>query len=244
MEEIKLTAEKREGTGKGNSRKMRSSGRIPAVLYGPEIDAATISLDERELSALLRSYGSSNILINLYVGKEKKPRKVIFRDLQKEPVRGSIEHVDLYQVSPTKRITLTTRVELTGVPEGVTEGGILQHILRDIDIACLPADIPEKVEVDVSELNIGDSIHVDELSIDKVEILTNPTRTVVTVVPPTIIKAPVPEEAEVAEGEEVPAEGEEAPAEGEAAPAEGEEAKEGKEAREGKKDEGGKDKKK
>lgn len=214
MQEIKLNAELRDGAGKGVARKLRADGRLPAILYGPEVEPASLTLNARELAALIRNHGSSNILIDLQVAGEKEIRKVIFRDLQRDPIHGDFEHVDFYQVSMNKKINLTAGIELVGSAEGVKQGGILQHIIRDIEIQCLPANIPENVIVDVSALNIGDSIHVSDITIENVDIITNPTRTVVTVVPPTIIKTAAEEEE--AEGEEL-AEGE-VPAEGEGAP--------------------------
>ncbi len=199
MEEIKLSAVKREDKGKGAAHKIRQAGSIPGVLYGPEINPFALMISSRELATLIRKHGSSNMLIKLDVEGEKKTRKVIVRELQRDPVNGEFKHIDLYQVSPKKKLHLTTRVKLIGTPEGVKLGGILQHIIRELDISCLPGDIPDHVDVDVSALDIGDSIHVSNISIDKVDILTNPARTVVTVVPPTVIKKTVEEEAAEAE---------------------------------------------
>ncbi|UCD95461.1 MAG: 50S ribosomal protein L25 [Candidatus Zixiibacteriota bacterium] len=231
MEEIRLSAEKREATGKGASRKIRVTGSIPGVLYGPDTKPVQISLDTKELAALLRRPGSSGKLINLNLGAEKRTRKVVIRELQRDPVTGDYEHVDLYQVSMKKKLNMTARVHLMGTPEGVKLGGIMQHVIREIDIACLPSNIPDRIELDVSHLVIGDSIHVSDLTVDNVDILTNPKRTIVTVVPPTVIKVEEPEVA--AEEAEVEAEEVEA-AEGEAKPeAEGEGKKEGKKAEDG-----------
>jgi large subunit ribosomal protein L25 len=221
MEEVLLTAVKREDTGKGVARKLRQNGSIPGVLYGPDVKSFAVLLDSRELTTLFRRLGTANRLINLTVGDEKRKRKVIIRELQRDPVNGHIRHIDLYQVSMKKKINMTTEVKLTGTPEGVKLGGILQHIIRDLDISCLPSDIPDQVEIDVSALEVGDSIHVSDISVEKVDILTNPARTIVTVVPPTVIKKTAEEEAAEAEAEAEAAEaaeGEEGE-EGEAAPA-------------------------
>lgn len=216
MEAIRLSAEKREEVGKGAARKIRVNGQIPAVLYGPETKPRPLAVNSRELAALLRTHGGSSRLINLNIDGEKRSRKVIIRELQRDPVRGDLEHIDLYQVSMKKKLTMTAPISLTGTPEGVKLGGIMQHVIRELDIACLPSDIPDRIEVDVSALEIGDSIHVRDLSVGTVDILTNPARTIVTVVPPTVIKVEEPVAAEVAEEAEV-AEGEEA-AEAEAKP--------------------------
>jgi large subunit ribosomal protein L25 len=243
MEEIRLTAEKRDGAGKGGARKLRAKGFIPAVLYGPEIDPASVSVNTREITTLLRKTSAANKLIDLSIDGEDNDRKVIIRELQRDPVTGIFKHLDLYQVSMTKKLNITVRVNLTGTPAGVKLGGILQHIVRDMEIACLPLDIPDKIEIDVSELEIGDSIHVSDISFDKVDIMIAQQRTIATVVPPTVVKTAAEEAAEAAEaeeGEELLAEGEEA-VEGEAKPeGEGEAEAKKEEPKEDKKDKKGK----
>jgi len=230
MKEVKLTAEKRDGIGKGVARQARLHGHIPGVVYGPDTESFPILMKTVDLVTFLRHYGRSNVLIDLDVAGMPGERKVLIRELQRDPVKGTPRHIDMYQVSMKKKINLSIGIELVGVPEGVKIGGILQHIIRELEIACLPADIPENVKVDVSELQIGDSMHVSDIVLDHVEILTSPGRTMVTVVPPTVIKVDEPKEGEGEEGEEgeegaAPAEGE-APAEGDK-PAEGEAKKEG-----------------
>ncbi|PKK84202.1 MAG: 50S ribosomal protein L25 [candidate division Zixibacteria bacterium HGW-Zixibacteria-1] len=215
MDEIKLIAERRDGVGKGTARKLRARGLMPGVVYGPETEAQPVSINIKELAALLRAQGGTGKLIDLNLNDEKEPRKVIIRELQREPVTGGYEHVDFYQVSMKKKLNMTVRVHLTGTPEGVKLGGILQHILRDLEIACLPIDIPDRIELDVSKLEIGDSIHVSYIQLDKVDILTPPVRTIVTVVPPTVIKVAEAAAGEGAEGEAAEGEAAEGAAEGE-----------------------------
>lgn len=218
MEDIKLIAERRDGVGKGVARKLRAGGKIPGVIYGPETESLPVTVNSKELAALLRAQGGAGKLIALNLNDEPVPRKVIIRELQRDPVSGDFEHVYLYQVSMKKKLNLTVRIHLNGVPEGVKLGGILQHILRELEIACLPDNIPDKVELDVSSLDIGDSIHVKDIQLENVDVLTNLGQTIVTVVPPTVIKVAEPTAAEGAEAEK---------AEGEAA--EGEEGEEKKE---------------
>lgn len=218
MEDIKLIAERRDGVGKGVARKLRAGGKIPGVIYGPETESLPVTVNVKELAALLRAQGGTGKLIALNLNDEPAPRKVIIRELQRDPVSGDFEHVDLYQVSMKKKLNLTVRIHLNGVPEGVKLGGILQHILRDLEIACLPDNIPDRIELDVSSLEIGDSIHVKDIKLENVDIMNNLAQTVVTVVPPTVIKVAETAAAEGEEGEK---------AEGEAAEgAEGEEKKE------------------
>jgi large subunit ribosomal protein L25 len=224
MKEVVLTAQKREGSGKELAKKIRQGGGIPGIIYGPEVKPFSVSLKTTDLSGLIRQEGRSNMLIDLNLGEEKSPRKVIIRELQRDPVTGKYVHVDLYQVSMKKKLHIMAHVFLTGLAAGVkNSGGILEHVTRDIEIACLPGDIPDRIEIDVTALEIGNSVHVRDLKIEKVDILTDIDQTIATVVPPTIIKAEATAAAVPAEGE-VPAEGA-APAEGEAPKAEGADAK-------------------
>jgi len=227
MKEITLIVEKRVGTGKGASHKVRQDGSIPGVIYGPETEPVAVAVKTNELSNLIRREGRTNMLIDLNVDGENSPRKVIIRELQRDPVTGVPKHVDLYQVSVKRKLNLSARVNLVGVPDGVKNaGGILQQVRREIEIACLPDNIPDNIEIDVSSMNIGDSIHVKDISIDNVDIITEQRLTIATVVPPTVIKVAEEIAAEAVEGEEAE-EGAE-PAEGEAKPEEGKVA-EGKE---------------
>jgi large subunit ribosomal protein L25 len=213
MEQIRLAIEKRGDIGKGAARKIRRDGYTPGILYGPETEAFPISVKTLELAALFRTHGHASKLIDLDMEGDEKPRKALIREIQRDPVTGQYRHIDIYQVSLSKKLHLSTRLRLTGTPAGVKLGGILEHIIREIEIACLPDDIPDKIEVDVSHLDIGDSIHVSDIAVDKVDILTNPKRTIATVVPPTVVKAAAEEAAAAAPAAEEAAE--EAPAEGE-----------------------------
>ncbi len=220
MKEIKLAAETRQSIGKENARKVRRTGMIPGILYGPEIKPLPLALKLSDLNGLIRHEGRTNMLLDLDLANDKKSRKVIIRELQRDPVTGAFKHVDFYQVSMKKKLHLSVNVYLTGTPAGVkSAGGILEHVTRDIEIACLPSDIPEKVEIDVSALEIGDSVHVGNLKIPNVDVLTDAHQTIATLVPPTIIKVEAaPVAAEAVEGAEaLPAEGEEAQTEGETA---------------------------
>ncbi len=233
MKELNLTVEKRDTTGKGPNRRLRAAGDIPAVVYGPEMEPVPVMVSYIKLYHLMHG-APLNTIINLDIeGADGPTRKVLIRELQKDPLSGNLLHIDFHQIPLDKPITLTIPVKTVGTPVGVSaHGGILQHVRRTIDISCLPVDIPDDIEIDIGELNIGDSVHVSSLEIKNVTILTNPVQTIVTVVAPTVIKEPT---VAAAEEEEVEAAEE---AEGEAKE---EEAKpEGGE----KKEEGGKEKKK
>jgi large subunit ribosomal protein L25 len=237
MKEIRLNAETRHGVGKGNARKIRRTGMVPGILYGPETKPLNLALKANELAGLIRHEGRTNMLIDLGLANDKAPRKVIIRELQRDPVTGTLKHVDFYQVSMKKKIHISVRVNLVGIASGVKNaGGILEHVTREIEIACLPTNIPERIEVDVSKLEIGDSVHVRDLKIENVDVITDINQTIATVVPPTVIKteAAPAAAAEAVEGPEAaPAEGEGKP-EGEAAKKPEEAAKEAKPAKEGK----------
>lgn len=213
MREIKLEAKKREVVGKGACRKLRREGKIPAILYGPGEKSIPVSVDEDIFTYLYRSLQGGNAIFHLKLGGTKG-KKTILKELQREPFSRKIVHIDFEHISPRKRITVEVPIHLAGIPKGVKEGGgTLEHILREVEIECLPADIPEHIDIDVSGLDIGNSIHVEDLEIPKAQILIAPERSVATVLPPTVYReAKVVEEApegieekpveEVPEGEE------------------------------------------
>jgi len=207
MREIPLAATLRTGIGKGTARQARLAGQIPGVVYGPEITPTPVSVDEHAFRMAMKLATRSSIL-NLQVdGKESK---VLVREIQRHPVTSKVTHIDFHAISMTKPIHVSIPIHFVGTPVGVkVDGGIMQATMREMEISCLPVDIPERFEVDVSELGIGDAIHVGALQIPNATILGSSERTVVVISAPTIIKAAVAE---------VPAEGEAA-----AAPAEGEE---------------------
>jgi large subunit ribosomal protein L25 len=207
-----MTVTPREDTGKGVARKLRADGRIPAVVYGPEVTPIPVSVSERELLGLFRTSESANILIDLTIeGNDAEPYKVLIKEIQKDPVDGQLLHVDFQQISLAKKINVSIPVHLTGTAEGVRSmGGILEFIQRDISVACLPTDIEDFIEIDVTDLKIGDSVHASDLELPKFDLLTNPNQVLVTIAAPTISR--VAEAVEAEEGEEVE-EGEEKPEE-------------------------------
>jgi large subunit ribosomal protein L25 len=233
MTRSELQARVRDAAGKGVARKLRQAGQIPAVLYGAHTKNVLLALDPRALLKAVDTEAGTNTLINLRVDgqSELSGKVVMLRDLQVDPVRRTPLHADLYEIRMDETVTVSIPVRVVGRAAGVEEGGILDHSLRELEIECLPGSIPDEVEVDVSALAIGDSIHVSELKVPEgVEVLTDPQTTVVAVTTPAAEEvAPAP-----AEGEAVAVEG--APAEGEAAPAEGE-AKAGEKGEKGEKKE-------
>ena len=206
METKTLTAALREGTGKGVARKTRAAGMIPAVMYGEDIESKPIAIKEKEFYGIIRSSASENILLELSIeGADDKPRTVLVKDIQHDPVDGQLLHIDFQQISLTKKIIVDIPIRIKGIAEGVkTMGGILEFIHRELAVACLPTDIMDFIEIDVSKLGIGDSIFAGDLDLHGVEMHTNPKQVLVTVAAPTVSKET--EEAEAAEAEEGEAE--------------------------------------
>ena len=200
-----LNVEVREGGGKGVARKLRAQGQIPGVLYGLGKEPVSLALSPRPLLKLLETEGR-NALIELE-GKLGR-RTALVRELQMDPVKGAPIHVDFLEINRDVAIEVEVGIHLVGTPVGVElEGGVLDHQLREIEIECLPGAIPDAIEVDVSGLHIGDSIHVGELRVPAgVEVLTEADVSVVSVVAPAREEEPV---AAAPEGAEVPIVGEE-----------------------------------
>lgn len=214
MPEIVVAAEPRTETGKNVNRRLRTRGLIPGVLYGAKSESTPVSVSPKEIGSILRSATGENTLFDLDLGGKR--RRVILKEFQVEPIKGRILHADFYEVALDKVLEVKVHVELTGVPVGVkVQGGILDFVTRELDVECLPTDIPEKIVVDVSELELGKHVRVGELKVpDKVKVLTDPGLVIAHVVTPR------------AEEEVAPA-AEAAPVEGEA-PAEPEVIKKGK----------------
>src|SRR2546427_4339096 len=206
MEEamLSLKSARRSEGGKGVARKLRQAGRIPAVYYGRGEEPIPLVVGLKELEEVIHQAEGSNVIVDLKVeGEASGERKVLIREIQRDPVAGSILHLDLQHISLTERIIVEVPIVLIGTPTGVKDGGgILEHLLREVEVECLPTDIPSRLEVEVSALNIGDSLHVSDIKADRVTIKTDADRAIAAVVPPTILEEVKPaEEAVVAEPE-------------------------------------------
>ena len=200
MAEQKLVASIRDESGKGVARKLRADGRVPAVLYGQGAETQAISVDARELGHLLHK-GGANVLVDLVVDGQE--HLAMPREIQRDHIKGRYWHVDFLAVSRTQKITVDVPVRLIGEATGVKLGGVLEHHLWEVSVECLPTDVPEAIEIDVSALDIGDSRKVSDLTAPEGStILTSPEESVVAVQQPRL--AEVEEEAaegEAAEGE-------------------------------------------
>lgn len=189
MELKELTITRREGTGKGAAKRLRREGRVPAILYGGSAPVA-VTVDPRDVMKLLHGHEGSASLVRLRFddarGGEAEARTAIIRDLQFDPVSESLLHVDLQEVSMDRAITVTVAVHPVGEAAGVKEqSGILAMVLREVQVSCLPALIPDRIAADVSRLRIGDVLTIADLaSPEGVRILNDPGRAVATVSPP------------------------------------------------------------
>ncbi len=197
MELIELNAKARETKGKGAARKLRDSKAIPAIVYGAKKDPMMLSLDTVEFVKIVRDHGNTGLFFNLKIegGIEKA---VMLKAMQMDAFGLNYLHVDLHEVNMDHTVSVTVPVETSGVCPGVkTGGGMIQIIRRDLEVICKPTDMPESIILDISELNIGDSIHVEDIDLgDAVEIPHEVNFTVITIVPPTAEDDEVSEEDE------------------------------------------------
>jgi len=205
MERPVLSANIREGVGKGVAKKLRTSGLIPAIFYGPRSQTISLVIDPRELTKTLQTEAGENVLIDLEIRNDDQAerRVAMVKEIQIDPLQRTPLHVDLYEIAMDEMVTVEIPINLVGKSEGVKMGGILDLIRRSVQIQCLPGDIPKKIDVDVTSLKIGDSIHVQDFQVEKAKILAESNFTVVTVVPPLAEEKPKEEVVpEVAEGAE------------------------------------------
>ena len=204
MEHMKLEVKKRDNSGTQVCRKIRKSGFVPAVVYGLEEEPMPVEVAFGDIESARRSGGEHAVIDLKIMSGENDERvvPVIVRDEQFHPVRGELMHVDFYRVNLNKEITSEVPLETFGEPAGLQFGGILEHSLRDLEVRCLPDKLPEKIELDVSALNIGDSLHVSDITAPEgVEILNELDMMVVSLIPPRMEEEPEAEEA-VEEGAE------------------------------------------
>lgn len=213
MNDNTLVVELRDGRGKGAARKLRAAGRIPGIVYGGGRESTSVSIDPRLLDRRIQqSEAGMNTLFDLTVeGGDAAAKTVLVKDIQRDPVLGAPLHADLYEVDMTQTIEVEVPLHVVGEPVGVVNmGGILDQALRELRVECLPRAIPDSIEVDVTALELGDSLHVRDLALPEgVELRDDADLSVVSVVAPKAEEEPVAAE----EGEE----GAEAAAEGEAA---------------------------
>ncbi|MGH7560585.1 MAG: 50S ribosomal protein L25 [Gemmatimonadales bacterium] len=193
-----IQAAPRDGRGKGPARALRRSGHIPAVIYGRGRNPEPVVVDTAALTRLLTQIAAATTVVDVAV-EGRSPVKALIREIQRDPVRpANILHLDLYEVHADEKITVEVPLRFAGIPEGVRNfGGVLDQIMHSLEVRVFPTDIPDHIDVDVTALNIGQSIHVGEVTVEKAEIMNDAGQTVCTVVAPRTeeVAAPVAEEA-------------------------------------------------
>jgi large subunit ribosomal protein L25 len=211
-----LKTTQRNTSGKGSARVLRRHGFIPAVLYGPSRESVSLTISLLDLDKVYKASGTERVILNLIIenGGTRNVTAVV-KEVQASPVTGEYLHIDFYEISLNEEIAVNVPVEVIGRSKGVERGGFLQLVRHELEVSCLPTDMPDKIEIDVTSLDIGDSIHIGDLDLgDKVRLLADTGLTVAAVVAPIVEEEEVPEE-ELEEAEEAPAE--EAEAAGESA---------------------------
>lgn len=202
---VKLEVERRSETGKGAARTLRREGYVPAVVYGHGQESQPCKVPSKELEKLLTSISYENTLIDLKVGGGRS-RPVLIREVQVHPFKPEVLHVDFLVVRKGEKLRVEVPIRLVGLAPGVKEGGIMEHLLREVEVRCDPDAIPESLELDVSALEVGDSLTVGDLPVPAgVEVMEEATSAVCAVVPPTKVEevvAPEAEELEALEAEE------------------------------------------
>ena len=202
METLEIQVEARDKQRKRDARRLLRSGKIPAILYGPKTAAVGLALDKKEFSRRVAGLQGSH-LVRLKSGAAALAEKVaLVKDMQFHPISGDVIHADFYEVDLTAKIQVHVPLHFVGKAAGIARGGILQPIVRELEVECLPLDIPEFFNVDVTALDIGDSVHIEDLQMPEgVVSIAEENLALVSVVPPTVEAAPtvaVPEEETVA----------------------------------------------
>jgi large subunit ribosomal protein L25 len=210
--EVELKAQKRDGVGKGVARKLRASGKVPAVLYGSGFEPVHLEVNGLELWHALHTEAGANVLIDLKVDGDSF--LTMPREVQRDHLKGTLIHADFLRIRRDVAIEVDVPIHLVGESHGVKEGGVVEHHLWNLRVQCLPGQVPESIEADITRLGVNEALHVSDIKIPgNVTVLTPLEETVVSVVPPPVMELPeevAAEEAEAAEAEEaeVPAEGE------------------------------------
>ena len=211
-----LSAHVREEKGKGAANKLRRNKQIPAILYGPNTSPVMLSVNEFDLKTVLKSATGENIVLGLQIdtGKGSETKNVILKELQSDPIKPIYYHADFYEISMDRELTFNIPIHLVNTPAGVADGGILQHVKREVSVSCLPGNLVDYLEVDVSGLQIGGSIHVKEVLFPEgIRSLEDAETTLAVMNAPAAVVEKVEEEVkeeETKEGEEAAAPAEKA----------------------------------
>lgn len=200
MELIELSAKTREVTGKGAARKLRSNNEIPAIVYGAKKDPEMLSINAIDFIKIIREHGSMGLFFNLNIdGDSGKKKSVMLKDMQMDTFSLNYLHVDLHEIDMSKTVTISVQVEAIGKSKGVKDGGILQIIRRELDVICKPTDAPDTIQIDITDLDVGDAVHVEDIDLgENIEIPHEVNFTVITIIAPSL-----DDKEEGEEGEEV-----------------------------------------
>lgn len=211
---IELKTNIRTQVGNGPARALRRQGKIPAVLYGPDTEAVLLSVAVNDLEQVLKKSKAGQVLLNVLIQNgETSTKSAMIKELQAHPVSRNLLHVDFYEIALDRKITVKVPVAIKGKAIGVENGGILQIVRRELEVSCLPFELPESIDIDVTDLDIGDSIHAGKIAMEgDIELMEDDHFTVVTLLSPKIEEVVVEELEDEEEGEEPGAEDEAAEA--------------------------------
>jgi large subunit ribosomal protein L25 len=201
MDTVQLDGKERDKTGKGASRKLRSTGRLPAIFYGPETEPIMLSIDYLGIVKSLKGRPPENVIFDLTIDSNgrSQSRKVMIKELQRDPVTRDYLHIDFCEISMAREIETSIPIQLVNTPIGVTKGGLVEHIRRELSVVCLPKDLVDEIEIDVSGLDIGEALHIGDITFPPgLRSTEDEELTVATVVAPTLTA-----EIEEVEAEEV-----------------------------------------
>lgn len=202
MELIELKTLKRTATGNGPSRRLRNKGQIPAVLYGPKTGTVLLSVNQSDFDNILKGSGVGQVLFNLVIqdNDETFNKSAMIKELQIHPVSRNSLHIDFYEIDMDRKIKVKVPVTTSGQSKGVELGGILQIIRRELEVQCLPHEVPESIDIDITDLDMGDSVHLGTIPIEgEIEFLDDDNITILTILSPKVEEVEEPEEEEEAE---------------------------------------------
>jgi len=205
MEQVLIKADRRLATGKGVARKVRGAGQIPAVLYGGSVEPVSITISSKDWEKITRHMKRNVILdMEIHGGESVENRPVMVKEIQRDGLGTRVMHIDFLQVSMEKTVEVEVPIHLTGKAKGEVMGGVIDVHLRSIKVECLPGQIPEQILIDMTELDIGDSVHVSDISFPGVKLVEHGDVAILSVVPPTVEekRAAAEEAAEAPEAKE------------------------------------------
>ncbi len=207
METIEISIEPRDASDKRAAGRLRRNGNLPGVFYGPKADAVPLQVNKRELLSSISDLGGSHLIRMKSTSSALQDKVALIKEIQVHPVTGEILHMDFYEVDLEQKLTVKVPLHFVGKSEGVVKGGILQPVVREVEVECLPSDMPPSLDVDVTSLDIGHTLHVSTLPMPEgVVAIYDTDFTLVTVVAPTVEEPKAEEVAAVAaEGAEAPA---------------------------------------